>query len=126
MKFLIVIILLACAGCAPLGKSAVTDDNYRLAAMSWVGADIQEMLAAWPNPNRKCGSNRQVEARCARWKHTGGTAGYWGSAVSHDCDTVAHYDVAGTVTDIDVNESRRCDDRYGEQLVVMNRGPTSP
>ena len=32
-------------------------DEYSIAARSWIGADIEEMLAAWPNPNMQCGSN---------------------------------------------------------------------
>jgi hypothetical protein len=128
MKFLITIVVFAGAGCAPLSDPPLSGDTYRIAAESWLGADIQEMLAASPNPNRKCGTNEEGVAGCARWDHSrysrGGPSGP--GATEYSCVTVAHYNSDGTITEVNVQDSRRCELRYGEQMASMTRSEFSP
>lgn len=121
MRILTIFLIVLCAGCAPL-TGTTPGDSFTSAAMSWVGADIQEMLAVWPNPNRKCGANVQGEAGCARWTHEGGSVSSWSRyANGYRCDTVAYYDADGTIKSMDVKRSRGCDERFGELIEAWVR-----
>ena len=127
MRACIAVLILTCMGCAPLGNEMVGDDNYSSAAMSWLGADIQEMLAVWPNPNMKCGSNKDGQAGCAWWRHSRGShdvpisGGSGAMPYNYDCETVVHYDAAGVITDIDLKRSRYCDRRFGDRIDSMTQ-----
>ena len=115
--------LLICTGCVELvaSESPHTVDEYSIAARSWIGADIEEMLAAWPNPNMQCGSNTIGEAGCVWWRHNqtpapGGTPAY-----EYRCEAIARYNEAGVITRIDVRRSRYCYRRFNDQLDRMTR-----
>jgi hypothetical protein len=108
--------LLICTGCAELVvESTPTVDEYSTAARSWIGAHIDEMLAAWPNPNMPCGSNTIGEAGCVWWRDL-----YVGQGDYH-CEAIARYDEAGVITRIDVRRSRYCYRRFGDRFDRMTR-----
>ena len=91
------VILLSCAGCIPLvSESTSTIDQYSMAAKSWQGAYIEEMIAAWPNPNMHCGSNTIGEA-------------------------IARYNEGGVIYRIEVRQSRGCQRRFKDRFDRMTR-----
>jgi hypothetical protein len=120
------IILVSCTGCAQLAdKPPPAVGDYSIAAKSWLGANIEEMIAVWPNPNMRCGSNTIGEAGCAWWRHNqaaapGGTPNY-----DYRCEAIARYNEAGVITKIEVKESSNCHRRFPGQIDRMTRH-TSP
>ncbi len=113
--------LLSCAGCAQLsGEYSSSVDDYSMAAKSWLGANIEEMIAAWPNPNMHCGSNTIGEAGCAWWRHRQ-TGGGENPSYNYRCEAIARYNEAGVISRIEVRESLRCDRRFRGQFDRMTR-----
>jgi hypothetical protein len=120
------IILISCAGCAQLAdKPTPAVGDYSMAAKSWLGANIEEMIAAWPNPNMRCGSNTIGEAGCAWWRHFQTAAPGGRPAYDYRCEAIARYNEAGVITKIEVNESSNCHRRFGRQLDQMTRQSAS-
>ena len=100
----LVILLATFAGCSNFGHGkADPDDKYAVAAASWVGSNIMEMVAAWPHPMPTCGSKKGGASGCVWWRHRGGTGTY-----SYSCETVAYYDEAGVITKVEVRRSNDC------------------
>ena len=100
-------LILVLTSCAQLDGGAVNrQDDYSNAAMSWLGADIQDMVAGWPSPNKACGSNKVGQSGCVWWRQF--YSGARGGSTTFDCEVVAHYDEAGVITEIDVRKSREC------------------
>ncbi len=104
IKTAIVISLLLFAGCSQFGHGkADSDDKYAIAASSWVGSNIMEMVAAWPHPMPSCGSKKGGASGCVWWRHRSG-----GGTYAYYCETVAYYDEAGVITKVDVRQSDDC------------------
>ena len=90
--------------------------------MSWLGADIQEMLAVWPSPNMDCGSNKTGQSGCVWWRQFRGSAIGPGPVDYHHCEVIARYDEAGAITEIDVRRSLDCHRLFRrDQLDRMTR-----
>lgn len=123
LRFFVAAIAVFLIGCASLTRQSTPTDAYSIVAMSWQGANIQQMLSAWPNPNIRCGPNEAGQPGCARWKHASGSfSGQTGvSADKHNCDVLAHYDATGLITRIEVRESRNCEVRYADTFPSMAR-----
>jgi hypothetical protein len=101
-------IIIVVTSCAQLdGGTVDREDDYSNAAMSWLGADIQEMLAVWPSPNMACGSNKVGQTGCVWWRQVTGIALGQGP-MGHHCEVIARYDEAGVITEIDVRRSFDC------------------
>jgi len=116
------IILVSCAGCAQLAdKPPPAVGDYSMAAKSWLGANIEEMIAFWPEPNMRCGSNTIGEAGCAWWRHRQtGTPG--GNPVyDYRCEAIARYNEAGVITKVEVKESRNCHRYFRDRFDRMTR-----
>lgn len=99
----IAISMLICAGCEHFGDGKPDDDKYSIAAASWVGSNIQEMVAAWPHPMKTCGSKKGGATGCVWWRHRSRSGSY-----SYECEAVAYYDEAGVITMVDVKQSHDC------------------
>jgi hypothetical protein len=116
------VILLSCTGCAPLANETTSiGDEYSFAAKSWQGSYIEEMIAAWPNPNMYCGSNTIGEAGCAWWRHnrTPGPSG--NPTYDYRCEAIARYDEAGVIFRIEVRQSINCHRRFKDRFDRMTR-----
>ena len=121
-RIITAVFILVITACAQLDTEEVDrDDDYSTAAMSWLGANMQEMLAAWPEPNMRCSNNKVGRAGCAWWRHRsgGGRDGHVG--YDYNCETVVHYDANLVITDIDVKFSRYCYRLFGDQFEQMTR-----
>lgn len=98
--------MLICAGCEHFGDGKADDvDKYSYAATSWVGSNIQEMVAAWPHAMPSCGSRKGGAYGCVWWRHRNITKSMHSD---YDCEAIAYYDKAGVITDVDVKRSRDC------------------
>ncbi len=115
-------ILLSCAGCVPFANETTsTGDQYSLAALSWQGAYIEEMIAAWPNPNMHCGSNTIGEAGCAWWRHNQSGAPGGHPTYDYRCEAIVRYDEGGVIFRIEVRQSVNCHRRFKDRFDRMTR-----
>ena len=124
MRALLILATAAMGACASIANDQLRSDAYSAAALSWYGANIQEMLSVWPNPNMRCGGNTVGQPGCAWWRHTNKpnfAAGYDSSTFNYHCECIAYYDAAGVITDIDVKRSLHCDRRFRDQFESMTR-----
>lgn len=115
-KYLLIGLMLG--GCAATGYEADDDETaFHKAAVSWVGAPIQEMLTRWGKP-----TNLHVEATeqrdgLARWRTTNNNSGHTAGASAgtrfYTCIAEARYDMAGVITKVDTVSSN-CDKVFDE------------
>ena len=121
-RIITTVMILMVTSCAQLDTGKVDrDDEYSRAALSWLGADIQEMLAVWPNPNMPCGSNTVGEAGCAWWRHFGAGDPSGVARLDYYCEAIARYDEVGVITEIDVRRSRYCHRVFNDRFDRMTR-----
>jgi hypothetical protein len=114
--------ILMATSCAQFDAGKVDrDDDYSNAALSWLGADIQEMLAAWPSPNTHCGSNTVGEVGCTWWRHFGPGDHIGVAHLDFHCEVIARYDGFGVITEIDVRRSRYCYRFFNDRFDRMTR-----
>jgi hypothetical protein len=111
-------------GCAATGYEAEDDETaFHKAAVSWVGAPIEEMLTRWGKP-----TNLHVEASeqrdgLARWRTTNNSSGFssTGSAGAgtryYTCIAEARYDMAGVIIKVDTVSSN-CDKVFDEDRLA--------
>ena len=122
----IAILFVALTACAPDSGNVRSDDEFAIAANSWLGADIKEMLAVWPNPNMRCGPNEIGQAGCAWWRLTnrrnlGVSSDSW--TYNYYCEAIVKYDAAGSIIDIDVVRSINCERRFSRGFGLLTRRP---
>lgn len=111
----VVILLVIFAGCSNFGHGkADPDDLYAVAASSWIGANIKEMVAAWPHSMSSCGSKKGGASGCVWWRHRQA-----GSRYAFECEAVAYYDEAGVIINVDVRESEDCHRRFERHFERM-------
>jgi hypothetical protein len=104
IKTAFVISLLIFAGCSQFGHGkADPNDKYAIAASSWKGSNILEMVAAWPRSMPSCGSKKGRASGCVWWRHQSG-----GRTFPYYCETVAYYDESGVITKVEVRRSDDC------------------
>ena len=112
----------SCVGCAELTyKSTPVVDEFSMAAKSWIGAHIEEMISVWPNPNIHCGKNTIGEAGCAWWRYGQSPVADGQVTYGYRCEIIARYNEAGVITRIEIRESDRCDRIFAGQFVRMTR-----
>ena len=120
----IMILTLVLAGCAGTGYDAEDDEGrVHRAAMSWVGAPIDDMVRAWGEPN-----NLNIEATenndgLMRWRETRRYSGTNTSAgaKSHTCIVEAYFGMDGTINRVETM-TNNCDRQYtDEQLEQLER-----
>jgi len=120
------VISFLCGSCAQLaGEPTPSVDKYSIAAMSWRGAYIEDMVAAWPHPQEKCRSKTVSEGGCVHWRHHQGGGGNTTPAFNYRCEAIAHFDAAGVITRVEVRESLNCHRRFEWHFDRMTR-PHSP
>ena len=125
----IVIVIFAMSGCTTSGGVAVSEqDRYALAAKSWEGASLPEMLAAWGPPNRAERPPKGETDGMAWWEYSSPKSGsdQHGKTYRYYCSTVAHFNSNLTITSIEVKSSRDCQRLYEGQFESMMRHRVKP
>ena len=100
-------------------------DDYRYVAYSWTGGNIDEMLAAWGEPNRGSGKAEDGHPGHARWRYFSRA----GEGMSHHryfCEMIAHYDSTGTLAEIEIIRSDHCGTLYGDRIRSLLRPGVKP
>jgi len=123
-RFLWLALALALGGCASTGFERDDDDSeFHKAAVSWVGAQVDDMIARWGEP-----SNLHIEASdkrdgLARWRTTDDnpTSAPAGSGSNHfTCIAEARYDLKGVITKVDTVSSN-CDKSIDDERLAHLR-----
>ena len=118
----VVIAILTVFGCATTNDIS---DRYTLAANSWKGASIEEMVTAWSTPNAGFLPADGEQNGIAGWNvlyESGVNSGTnLGKKTYYHCTTYAHFDSNGTILRIEVRNSRYCDSRFENQFELMTR-----
>lgn len=122
MKKIIVLALLL-SGCA--GTAYDTDDESRIhrAAVSWVGAPVDDMVSAWGEPNNLNVEPTEYSDGVMRWRSTRrpDASSRIGGSSLHTCIVEAYYGPDGTVKRVETMTTS-CDDLYTEdQLIELTR-----
>ena len=112
MKPLLCVVLFLLAGCSAWTGSAPNESRFSIAAESWTGAPLDEMIAVWGPPRQFLDDSEIEGAGIAVWRST------WGDA--YRCNINAWYDPERIVTRIDVT-SYKCDEKYEEHLDMLMR-----
>ena len=120
----IIVIALFLSGCAGMAYDA-DDDESRVhrAAMSWVGAEIDEMVAVWGEPNNLKIDPTENNDGLFRWRETRRLSGTNTSAGtnSYTCIVEAYCGQDGTINRVETM-TNNCDDLYtDEQLEGFTR-----
>ncbi len=121
-RLTVVFAILTVFGCATTNDSL---DRYTLAADSWKGASIEEMVAAWSTPNAGFSPADGEQNGIAGWdvyyeSGVDSSMGH-GKRTYYHCTTFAHFDSNGTILRIEVRNSRYCDRRFENQFESMTR-----
>ena len=112
MKPSIIVVLFLLAACSAWTGSAPNESRFSIAAESWTGAPLDEMIAVWGPPRQYLDDSDTEGAGIAVWRST------WGDA--YRCNISAWYDPERIVTRIDVT-SYKCDEKYEEHLDMLMR-----
>ncbi len=127
-RLFIALSFLVVYGCVVTG-----DDRYSNAAHSWLGADIEEMLAVWPAPNLGGDTYIQGQPGESAWKHRRFIAAFSTApggvfpGNEYHCEAIARYYAAGKITDVEVKVSRLCYRRFSdEEFSLMTRNSVTP
>jgi hypothetical protein len=99
------------------------ESEVHRAAMSWVGAPVDEMVAAWGEPNNLRTEPTESSDGLLRWRQTRRYAGtnQPAGAKSHTCIVEAYFGMDGTINRIETMTSN-CDDLYtDERLKLLTR-----
>jgi hypothetical protein len=117
---LIAVLLVGC------GTSASRVDPYRYTAYSWTDGNIADMIDAWGAP--KAGYREATDGTqgYARWRAFSRTGGQGSVGVKYHCDSIAHFDTDGRITEIEIRRSDSCHRYYDEKLDSMLRPGVKP
>jgi len=110
LTLVLAVILAACSGTMP------QTDKYRLAANSWEGEAIQDMVTAWGTPNIGYVPPKEGNLGVAGWAAHRRTPND-----DYRCKTMAYFDESGAITEVDVEYSRSCQRPYKDKLEQMTR-----
>ena len=95
-------------------------DAFRVAAVSWVGAPLDDMIAVWGKPSERIIEPTEERSGVARWRDTYSSGSATQNVIGHRCIVEVRYGVDGTILKVDTI-SRECDDRYGEVMDELTR-----
>jgi hypothetical protein len=116
----VVFAILTVFGCATTNDIS---DRYTLAANSWKGTSIEEMVAAWSTPNAGFLPAEGEQNGIAGWNvfYESGIDSSMGQGkrTYYRCTTFAHFNSNGTIVRIEVRNSRFCDRRFENQFEAM-------
>lgn len=117
-KALLLILLLG--GCAGLPDDDA-DNNSALhnAAISWVGAQADDMIRVWGEPNNLKIDPEEDRKGLLRWRETNrfDSRSSIVSAGAYTCIVEAHYGVSGVITKVETL-STNCDVLYDAETIA--------
>ena len=122
MRASILLAILLLAACASSMHDSDNDaDGFRAAAVSWVGAPVDEMLAVWGEPNRQVIDAKPDREGMVRWRvaHRHGSNAP-GMNFSELCDVEARYGIDRIITRVDTI-SYGCEKMLAESLDNLTR-----
>jgi len=121
MRNLWIIAALPLVGCAASGHDSVSDaDAFRAAAISWVGAPLDEMVKAWGQPNRQIIDAEPGRTGMVRWRAAEEQGGIQTGKIKNLCSVEARFDLNRTILRIDTI-SHDCDDRFADAIEALTR-----
>ena len=100
--------------------------RYEFAAHSWLGASIEDMVAAWGTPNRGYKPPGVGEEGIAGWGRSSQTGIGANKTYRYRCETLAYFDSNGIIKRIVVKHSRSCDRLYEGPFKKMTRLESPP
>ena len=117
-----IVFILVLTSCAQPGTEKVRRyDDYSRAAMSWLGADIDEMVAIWGPPNKgflpAYGKKRGV----AGWEARSSSGFGERKEIRYHCTSLAYFSSKGAILRIEVKHSRSCHRRFKNGFESMTR-----
>lgn len=120
----IIALALLLSGCAGTTYDD-DDDESRIhhAAVSWVGAPVDDMVSAWGEPNNLNVQPSEYSDGLMRWRSTrqAATPNRIGGPSTQTCIVEAYFGQDGTITRVETMTTN-CDDLYTEeQLIQLTR-----
>ena len=112
---------LVIGGCGSMTYDSDDDrDLFRAAAVSWVGAPLDAMIAAWGEPSERIIEPAEGRSGLVRWRDTysAGSAGQY--VAGYSCIVEVRYGTDGTILRVDTI-SHNCDERFAEVLDGLAR-----
>jgi hypothetical protein len=118
-----VFVVIAVLGCTTGNATDDAHDRYALAARSWMGAGIGEMIAAWGDPTRRFELPEGEKEGIAWWESFSEEGGHGGrgKTTRYHCSAVAHFNSNLIISNIEILRSRDCDRLYGSRFESMTR-----
>lgn len=120
----ILVLALFLAGCAGLTYDAENDEGrVHRAAISWVGAPVDDMISAWGEPNNLSVEATEVSDGLVRWRkvHQLAVPNSATGASSQTCIVEAYFGLDGTINRVETM-SASCDETYtAEELEQLTR-----
>ena len=114
-------VVLSLVGCAASVHDSMSDtDAFRAAAISWVGAPLDDMIKVWGPPNRQIIDAESGRNGMVRWHAAQDIGGIQTGRTGHLCSVEARFDLNRTVTRVDTI-SHDCDDRYEDEIGALTR-----
>lgn len=122
-RSLLVLASLSVAACAgTLHDSAEDDDEFRSAAVSWVGAPLEEMIAVWGEPSQHVIEAQPGRNGLVRWRDTWSAGTSTLAVDGYRCIAEARYSLDRTILRVDTI-SHNCDSGFSGQLEKLAYRP---
>ena len=119
MRNVCLLAVLSLFGCAAsLHDSASDSDAFRAAAISWVGAPLDDMIKVWGQPNRQIIDAEPGRNGLVRWQSSRSRGGIQPHNTAYLCSVEARFDVTRTITRVDTI-SHDCDDQYADSIEAL-------
>jgi hypothetical protein len=115
---------LTLAACGTTAYDSDDDrDAFRAAAVSWVGAPLDDMIAVWGKPSERIIEPSEERSGVARWRDTYSSGSATQNVVGHRCIVEVRYGMDGTILKVDT-VSHNCDEPFDEVMDQLARsGP---
>ena len=118
--FAIVAAMVFLVACTTGGQSVDAPSPFELAAHSWIGASVDEMIAVWGEPTSLLNERARDGHGIAHWK-SGGRGGFgMNLASSRRCAVDAYFLEDRVIRRVTVS-GPRCDERYAKYLDELTR-----
>ena len=109
------------AGCGSMAYDSGDDhDAFRAAAISWVGAPLDEMISAWGEPAEAIIEAAPGRNGLVRWRATNSVGKPGQHTPGYRCIVEARYGLDRTILRVDTI-SHNCDDQLAEALDGLTR-----
>ncbi len=114
-----ILLALALTGCTSSGHERADDESgFHMAAVSWVGAPVSEMVVRWGEPNNLKVEVSEDRDGLVRWRETSNTAALGAGTRYHTCIAEARYGMDGVITKVDTVSSN-CEQLYSEEHLAQ-------